>query len=45
MIEARFQSAAELIHTWRDDVLSGKQPTLYPVGSGELPRSRSARGL
>jgi len=45
MIEARFQSAADLLHTWRDDVLSCKQPTLYPVGSGELATIEIGPGL
>ena len=44
MSEARFQSAADLLDAWRDDVLSGKPPTLYPVGTGELAGSKSGRG-
>ena len=43
MSEARYQSAADLLDPWRDDVLSGKPPTLYPVGTGELAGSRSGR--
>ncbi len=35
---AIFQSAADLLGGWRDDVLSGKPPTLYPIGTGELSR-------
>jgi replicative DNA helicase len=38
MSEARFQLVADLLDPWREDVLSGKQPTLYPIGSGELAR-------
>jgi len=45
MSEARFQSAADLLDPWRDDVLSGKPPTLYPVGSGELARIEIGPGL
>jgi hypothetical protein len=30
---------------WRDDVLSGKPPTLYPVGTGELARIGIGLGL
>jgi replicative DNA helicase len=45
MSEARYQSAADLLDPWRDDVLSGKPPTLYPVGSGELARIEIGPGL
>lgn len=30
--------AADVLDGWRDDVLSGKPPVLYPVGTGELSR-------
>ena len=30
----RFLTLANLLPTWRDDVLSGHRPTLYPVGDG-----------
>src|SRR5689334_12614576 len=33
---ANFLAAADLLHSWRDDVLSGTPPVLYPVGAGEL---------
>ncbi|MBI3861141.1 MAG: AAA family ATPase [Planctomycetia bacterium] len=33
-----FQSAADAIAGWRDDVLSGQSPVLYPVGTNELER-------
>ena len=33
---ANFLAAADLLHSWRDDVLSGKPPVLYPMGAGEL---------
>ncbi len=45
MSEARFQSVADLLDPWRDDVLSGKPPTLYPIGSGELSRIEIGPGL
>ena len=45
MSEARFQAAADLLDTWRDDVLSGKPPTLYPVGDGSLARIEIGPGL
>ena len=38
MSNANFLAAADLLHSWRDDVLSGKPPVLYPVGTGELER-------
>jgi replicative DNA helicase len=41
----RFQSTADLFDGWRDDVLSGKGPTLYPVGAGELARIEIGPGL
>ncbi len=37
-MKAQFQSAADVLARWRDDVLSGKPPTFYPVGNGELAR-------
>ncbi len=45
MSEARYQSTADLLDAWRDDVLSGKPPTLYPVGTGELARIEIGPGL
>lgn len=35
---ARFVSAADVLATWRDDVLTGNPPVLFPVGDGELSR-------
>src|SRR5438876_8093380 len=37
-MKANFQTAADVLHNWRDDVLSGTPPVLYPVGAGELQR-------
>jgi replicative DNA helicase len=45
MTEARFQSTADLLDLWRDEVLSGKPPTLYPVGIGALARIEIGPGL
>jgi replicative DNA helicase len=45
MSEARYQPAADLLGTWRDDLLSGKPPTRYPVGDGELARVEIGLGL
>jgi replicative DNA helicase len=38
MSKANYQPAADVFHNWRDDVLTGHPPTLYPVGSNELLR-------
>ena len=38
MNNANYQTAANMFKGWREDVLTGKPPTLYPVGSGELAR-------
>jgi replicative DNA helicase len=45
MSEPRFQTAADLLDPWRDDILSGSPPTLYPVGDGELSRIEIGPGL
>jgi replicative DNA helicase len=45
MSTAHYQSTADLFDGWRDDVLSGKGPTLYPVGTGELARIEIGPGL
>ncbi len=38
MSNANYQTAADVFDGWRDDVLTGEPPTLYPVGTGELAR-------
>jgi len=38
MNNANYQTAANMFDGWREDLLTGKPPTLYPVGSGELAR-------
>jgi len=43
--DGRYQTAADLLDPWRDDVLSGRPPPLYPVGSGELARIEIGPGL
>ena len=44
-MKANFQTAAAVFDQWRDNVLTGKPPTLYPVGSGELSRIEIGPGL
>ena len=31
-----FQTAAKVFDGWRDDVLTGSSPVLYPIGAGEF---------
>jgi len=45
MTKARFQTAADVFDTWRDDVLTGSPPTFYPIGAGELARIEIGPGL
>lgn len=45
MTDARYRSAADLFGDWRSDVVSGKPPTLYEVGDGELARLEVGPGL
>lgn len=40
-----YQTAADVLHGWCDDVLSGKQPTFYPIGDGELTQIEIGPGL
>jgi replicative DNA helicase len=35
---ANYLASADLLHSWRDDVLSGTPPILFPVGAGDLGR-------
>jgi replicative DNA helicase len=44
-IKASFITAADILDVWRDDLLSGKPPTLYPIGDGELARIEVGPGL
>ena len=34
--QAAYQLASDAFGTWRDDVLQGKSPILYPIGKGAL---------
>ena len=44
--KAQFQSATSLMASWRDEVLSSKPPTFYPIGdSDELRRIEIGPGL
>jgi replicative DNA helicase len=45
MPDARFLCAADALAGWRDDVLSGKPPVLFPLGAGELARIECGPGL
>lgn len=45
MPACNFQSAADVLHGWRDDVLSGKQPTFYAIGDGDLAQIEVGPGL
>jgi replicative DNA helicase len=38
MRNANYQTAADVFDGWRDDVLTGEPPKLYPVGGGDLAR-------
>src|SRR5215469_12149375 len=38
MREAHFQAADDVLAGWRDDVLAGTPPVLYPAGIGELAK-------
>lgn len=42
---ASFAVAADVLDGWRDDVLTGKAPVLYPLGAGELARIEAGPGL
>jgi len=41
---ANYICAADALAGWRDDVLSGKPPTLFPLGTGELSRIECGPG-
>ncbi len=38
MSKANYQTAADAFDGWRDDLLTGTPPKLYPIGEGELAR-------
>src|SRR5262245_61650360 len=43
--KASYQCAADVLAGWREDVLTGKGPVLYPIGAGELGRIEVGPGL
>src|SRR5437588_3260140 len=43
--DASFVAGSDALAGWRDDVLSGKPPVLFPVGGGELARVEIGPGL
>lgn len=44
-MKATFQTAADVLAGWRDDVLTGTPPVLFPIGAGELARIEIGPGL
>lgn len=45
MPDARFECAADVLTGWRDDVLTGTPPVLFPIGASELARVEIGPGL
>ena len=45
MSNPTFQTAADVFDGWKDDVLTGSPPVLWPVGSGSLARLEVGPGL
>jgi replicative DNA helicase len=45
MPDATFVCAADALAGWRDDVLSGKPPVLWPAGTGDLARIELGPGI
>lgn len=43
--KANYATAADVLDRWREDVLSGTPPRLFPVGDGELARLEVGPGL
>jgi replicative DNA helicase len=43
--QAGYCRADDLLDSWKDDLLTGKKPILYPVGEGELARIQIGPGL
>jgi replicative DNA helicase len=42
---ANFITAADAFDGWKENVLTGRPPTFYPIGSGELGRIETGPGL
>jgi len=45
LTKANFQEVAHAFDRWRDGVLTGQPPVLYPIGSGEMSRIEMGPGL
>ena len=45
MSDGKYIAACDVLDTWREDVLTGKAPVLYPMGDGELRRVEIGPGL
>jgi replicative DNA helicase len=45
MSKHSYTAGADVFDTWREDVLTGKGPKLYPIGTGELARLEVGPGL
>jgi replicative DNA helicase len=45
MASPTYQTASDVFDTWRDDVLTGAPPVLWPVGSAQLARLEIGPGL
>lgn len=45
MAQSQYTTAADLFDQWRDDLLTGTPPTLFPVGTGALARLELGPGL
>lgn len=45
MTQGNYITAGDVLDGWRDDLLSGKPPTLFPIGTGELARLEVGPGL
>jgi len=43
--KASYAVGVDVLDGWRDDVLTGKPPTFYPIGAGELARIEVGPGL
>ncbi len=43
-MSAKYLSAADVLAGWRDDLVSGKPPMLFPLGTGELTRIECGPG-
>src|SRR5215468_6564275 len=44
-MNANYIGAADVLAGWRDDVVSGKAPVLFPIGPGELATIEVGPGL